>query len=60
MIAQVPELFETLTGMKVSALMGRLQQIDPAAVSPAAPVTNGVTRDALEIPVVRSGDGETG
>jgi flotillin len=28
MIAQVPELFETLTGMKVSELMGRLQSID--------------------------------
>ena len=31
MIAQVPELFETLTGMKVSELMGRLQSIDAAA-----------------------------
>jgi flotillin len=28
MVAQVPELFETLTGMKVSDLMGRLQGID--------------------------------
>jgi flotillin len=51
MIAQVPELFETLTGMKVSELMGRLQQIDPNAVRPSS---NGAAREAVEIPVVRS------
>ena len=28
MVAQVPELFETLTGMKVSELMGRLPSIE--------------------------------
>jgi flotillin len=50
MIAQVPELFETLTGMKVSELMGRLQQIDSSAVRPSA---NGAAeRRPLDIPVV--------
>jgi flotillin len=49
MIAQVPELFETLTGMKVSDLMGRLQQIDPSAVRPQP---NGATRETIDIPVV--------
>ncbi len=34
MIAQVPELFETLTGMKVGELMGRLQSLDTAARRP--------------------------
>ncbi|MGH2353114.1 MAG: flotillin family protein [Chloroflexota bacterium] len=39
MVAQVPELFETLTGMKVGELMGRLQGIDGAgAAVPAMPV----------------------
>ena len=50
MIAQVPELFETLTGMKVSELMGRLQQIDPNAAKPSS---NGAAREVVEIPVVR-------
>ncbi len=39
MIAQVPELFETLTGMRVSDLMGRLQSVDAAAT--AKPSSNG-------------------
>jgi flotillin len=55
MIATVPELFETLTGMKVSDLLGRLQQIDPDAVRPS-PNPNGAasSRDPIEIPVVKS------
>ena len=56
MIAQVPELFETLTGMKVSELMGRLHEIDPSAVKPSA---NGSARETIEIPVVRSGEGDS-
>jgi flotillin len=39
MVAQVPELFETLTGMKVSELMGRLQGIDSRPL--ARPPDNG-------------------
>jgi hypothetical protein len=54
MIAQVPELFETLTGMKVSDLMGRLQQIDPSTVRASS---NGAAREPVEIPVVRSEQG---
>lgn len=38
MVAQVPELFETLTGMKVTDLMGRLQGIE---AKPLAPSDNG-------------------
>jgi flotillin len=49
MIAQVPELFETLTGMKVSELMGRLHEIDPSAVKPQS---NGAARETIDIPVV--------
>jgi flotillin len=41
MVAQVPELFETLTGQKVSELMGRLRAID--AGSPSQPPTNGAS-----------------
>jgi flotillin len=46
MVAQVPELFETLTGTRVSDLLGRLQQIDgakPPANGPngPSPKTNG-------------------
>ncbi len=39
MVAQVPELFETLTGMKVSDLMDRLQRIDTAQLP--KPAANG-------------------
>lgn len=48
MVAQVPEVFETLTGIKISDLMGRLQTMDeasqakPVASVPAVtPSTNG-------------------
>src|SRR5262252_918878 len=34
MVAQVPELFETLTGQKVSDLMTRLRALDAPAVTP--------------------------
>ena len=40
MIAQVPELFETLTGMRVSEMMGRLQGMEAA---PTKPQSNGAT-----------------
>ena len=30
MVAQMPELFDTLTGMRISQLLGRLQDIDGA------------------------------
>jgi flotillin len=42
MIAQVPELFETLTGMKVSELMDRLQGINNGTVT--RPSSNGAAR----------------
>ncbi len=42
MVAQVPELFETLTGQKVSDLMARLRTLDvPAAPAVGAPRDNG-------------------
>ncbi len=50
MVAQVPELFETLTGQKVSDLMGRLRALDVPATAathdngtptPAPTSTNG-------------------
>jgi flotillin len=41
MIAQVPELFETLTGQKVSDLMQRLPGLDTAARAPGNPSENG-------------------
>lgn len=44
MIAQVPELFETLTGVKVADLMSKVSGLDgitPNGASPAVPVTNG-------------------
>ncbi|HEX2326704.1 MAG TPA: hypothetical protein VHQ00_15005, partial [Chloroflexota bacterium] len=46
MVAQMPELFESLTGMRISQLLGRLQDIDgatttstgsSAALAPGAP-----------------------
>jgi flotillin len=39
MVAQVPELFETLTGVKVSDLMGRLEAIETKPLAP--PRDNG-------------------
>lgn len=56
MIAQVPELFETLTGMKVSELLGRLQGIEAGAVKPS---TNGQAArpGARDIIVQRADDG---
>jgi flotillin len=42
MVAQVPELFETLTGQKVSDLMARLRTLDvPAPATAASPRDNG-------------------
>jgi flotillin len=42
MVAQVPELFETLTGQKVSDLMGRLRTLDEPHTPPVAPRENGI------------------
>ena len=52
MIAQVPELFETLTGMKMGQLLDRLQGIESGSVLPAPPMTtvNGSTA-TRDIPV---------
>jgi flotillin len=44
MVAQVPELFETLTGQKVSDLMGRLRALDSGAPTPIGPRDNGTPR----------------
>src|SRR6195256_1530512 len=41
MVAQVPELFETLTGQKVSDLMSRLRALDAAPTAPP----NGTKKD---------------
>ncbi len=46
MVAQVPELFETLTGQKVSELMGRLRALDVS--SPPTPSDNGTPRSAVK------------
>ncbi len=45
MVAQVPELFETITGMKVSEIMSRLQGIEQSDV----PVKNGHLKSATAI-----------
>ena len=58
MIAQVPELFETLTGMRVSELMDRLQGIQSGTTAKAS--ANGpatLPSPAREIPIQR-GDGD--
>ena len=53
MIAQVPEMFETLTGMRVSELMDRLQGIRDGTT--ATPSANGAPRaPAREIAVQRT------
>ena len=46
MVAQVPELFETLTGQRVSDLMQRLRALD--ASTPIAPHDNGVPPKAKD------------
>jgi hypothetical protein len=43
MVAQVPELFETLTGQKVSELMSRLRALDVPS-----PRDNGTPRSAVK------------
>ena len=45
MVAQVPELFETLTGQKVSDLMTRLRALDTPAAQ-AGPRDNGTPRSS--------------
>ena len=55
MVAQMPEVFETLTGMKISQMMGRLQGIDARVIdarpvdgapAPANGAPNGVANGA--------------
>jgi flotillin len=46
MVAQMPELFETLTGMRMSQLLGRLQGIEASAGAPPAPSANGAPAPA--------------
>jgi flotillin len=43
MVAQVPELFETLTGVKVSDLLGHVSALDGASPAPVQPAGNGTT-----------------
>ncbi|HYO48638.1 MAG TPA: hypothetical protein VEW94_02205, partial [Chloroflexia bacterium] len=45
MVAQVPELFETLTGVKVSDMMSRMAGFDTTAPAKGAGKNNGA--DAL-------------
>jgi flotillin len=62
MVAQLPALFETLTGVKVADLMGKVAGIDISA----PPTTNGTTSQPpsaiVEAPTVpgTSSDGEAG
>jgi flotillin len=60
MVAQVPELFETLTGMRVSELMDRLHGINTGAIT-KPPSTNGTGSIPREIPVAtrEGGEGQT-
>jgi len=46
MVAQVPELFETLTGMKVGDLMDRLQGLEPPSRPPLRARDNGTPRES--------------
>src|SRR6266571_471175 len=45
MVAQVPELFETLTGQKVSDLMSRLRALDAPTTTVAAPPNGAPKKD---------------
>jgi len=50
MVAQVPELFETLTGQKVGDLMARLRTLDvPETPAVGAPRDNGTPKQDVEI-----------
>ncbi len=59
MVAQVPELFETLTGMRVSELMDRLQGINASGVVTPSPTGNGAVA-ARDIPVQRAVEPSSG
>jgi flotillin len=51
MVAQVPELFETLTGQKVGDLMQRLRALDaPAPSSAREPRENGTLDNGVQAP----------
>jgi len=50
MVAQVPELFETLTGQKVSDLMSRLRTLDvPETPAVGAPRDNGTPKQDVDV-----------
>jgi flotillin len=48
MIAQVPELFETLTGQKVGDLMSRLRALDTPAPTIGTPHENGTPKPTMK------------
>jgi flotillin len=52
MVAQVPELFETLTGVKVTDLLGRLTGIDSQVASANGTVPNGAGEVAASRAVI--------
>jgi flotillin len=68
MVAQMPELFESLTGMRISQLLGRLQGMDgatpsngnggPTALAPATPVATSTP--AAPAPRAGSANGAPG
>jgi hypothetical protein len=51
MIAQVPELFETLTGVKVGDLLGQITGLQPHGTN-GTPTTNGATGDGAARKVI--------
>lgn len=51
MVAQVPELFETLTGVKVSDLLGQMTGLQTSSTNGTA-VTNGATSDGASRKVI--------
>jgi flotillin len=52
MVAQVPELFETLTGVKVTDLMGKITGIEATGVSTNGASTNGAQEAATSRAVI--------
>ncbi len=53
MVAQVPELFETLTGQKISDLMQRLRALDAPTIPSSGPIVNGTPKTPFVPPVVK-------
>jgi flotillin len=52
MVAQVPELFETLTGVKVTDLMGKITGIEGSTLSSNGAATNGAQEVAASRAVI--------